>query len=476
MSCNESCTIEASTALLCASNGSMQTPYATPADLATSVPTSSSMVLGLGATVGILLAIVLVQAALLLIAVRKLRQGTMAGSHKCQMIEAALPQKTTENVGNPMYEVHGTAATQNAASSVPSCSTADVDRRRADSLYTTIPQEGGTAFSIAAVRAAALMKRQSAPEDAAHCTTGKEERKHTNASSSSGPSQLNLVAPHDNGEAVAGLCRKECGDEATRSRKGATSPGQADPASEAATTAVTRVETSAATAAGAEKQKDPCRPVGESIAENARTKRDSLPNTPTSPSAAKADDPEENYATISDIVGSDEEDPYCLVGPSSETNSLCSEVFVKESRAQKPKGGHLGSGYESVSLNVLTASVGAKGAETDAISDTLLTDNPCHNEETDWQSYRGDAYNLALGCETATATVRTGSAHHVTLSGESDPSQRNAMGGEASNRNKCVPVITILSSTPQTDETVAKMISGDSSTTSSPCKNRLLQK
>ena len=219
----------------------------------------------------------------------------------------------------------------------------------------------------------------------------------------------------------------------------------------------------------------------------------------------KAQDPEENYATISDLIGNEEEeeegeDPYCLVGPSSDNTSMCSGIFSKDQHLAKGGQeresdlGHFHSMYallgETKSMEDLHersqveiqrmkammtmtttttrgASVGAPGnglLEDLGGSFTLLTDNPCHNEDMDRLSYGGaDAHHDSRHLSTTTTAVAAATQHRLSMTlpqitvGPADQSSE-VIATPPCPSSHCLPVITIQATTTLQDVGVAMTV------------------
>ena len=197
-------------------------------------------------------------------------------------------------------------------------------------------------------------------------------------------------------------------------------------------------------------------------------------------------DEDENYATISDTVGpgddDEEEDPYCLVGPSSENHSICSDVGGKELQDHVSSPDHFHSMYvllgtssmdnlhqkSQLEIQRMRKGISAgNGMELEG-SFTLLTDNPCHDKDMDRPSLQG-----AAGCHLDPSPVITGATAgqcRPNLSALAMPPQSIAVTSDDDQRTAAacllphahgLPLITVHASTPQQNVGVAMMV-GDS--------------
>ena len=289
-------------------------------------------------------------------------------------------------LGNPVYEASSTADNKNILS--PSST---IDRNRSDSLYMTIPEQVQNGHPTARISTAQVEVPNACKAGAVAETASVGYVRVSNA-------QCKLVMPvveaQPQKSAVATTAGRESSAEGAKVEvhaklNEATSINLKD--SDAVKTQKHRLQTGnmKADVIGVEQSGHPI------------------------PSAADAGtySPDENYATISDVLGpdgevmEDEDDPYCLVGPSSETHSVCSEVFRRPAQSGASGASGLADQFHSMyvllgakslddfnergreqKLEVHRMKVGGasvaqgEGAGEPDGSVTLMTDNPCHDE------------------------------------------------------------------------------------------------
>ena len=391
-------------------------------------------------------------------------------------------------LGNPMYGVPGAIVTDNGL--LPP---EGVGRVRSDSMYMTIPTvenghspttEGPQICKVGPLTGTQPMEvARAGCSGTLSCEVGAES-----VSVSVGYSRISSAAQcmllvHA-GPTGSGNHRKESGD-LQRSVDVPTSGGKklaqrnsaAEHAKESAAAVTPQNE-----APGGQKATRGRQTATERAGDNT-TEHSSLQVPPSKAALKEGDgteDPEENYATISDIIGDEDEeegeDPYCLVGPSSENNSISSGIFAKEQRRAEGCSSpldHFHSMYALLGATSLedlhernqvgiqrmkaTTTKRRRGGSVGAGNDqqelggsfTLFTDNPCHDKDMDRLSYKGDTHDGSHLGPSVPAGQRRPSMALPQITVATNQSDITAMSSSSS--HQCLPLITIQATTPQQD-------------------------